>query len=193
VQPRFHRRQRLGASRVFFIFLGEIKRRRTGKMDLRKRVLELMEHDARLSAKTLATMLEEDEEVIQKLISKMEKEKIILGYNTVINWENAGCEGVTAMIDVKVTPVRDLGFNSIAERVYRFPEVRCVYLMSGTYDLSVVVEGKTMKDVARFVSHKLSTLEHVQSTVTHFVLKRYKQDHFIFEEPEEDKRLVVSP
>jgi len=162
-------------------------------MDLRKRVLELMEHDARLSAKTLATMLEEDEEVIQKLISKMEKEKIILGYNTVINWENAGCEGVTAMIDVKVTPVRDLGFNSIAERVYRFPEVRCVYLMSGTYDLSVVVEGKTMKDVARFVSHKLSTLEHVQSTVTHFVLKRYKQDHFIFEEPEEDKRLVVSP
>ena len=162
-------------------------------MDLRKRILELMEHDARLSARTLATMLEEDEEVVQKLISKMEKEKIILGYNTVINWENVGCEGVTAMIDVKVTPVRDLGFNSIAERVYRFPEVRCVYLMSGTYDLSVVVEGNTMKDVARFISHKLSTLEHVQSTVTHFVLKRYKQDHFIFEEPEEDKRLVVSP
>jgi DNA-binding Lrp family transcriptional regulator len=161
-------------------------------MDLKKRILELIEHDARMSAKTLATMLEEDEEIIQKIISDMEQDKTILGYNTVINWENVNCDGVTAMIDVKVTPVRELGFNSVAERIYRFPEVRCVYLMSGTYDLSVVVEGKTMKDVARFVSHKLSTLEHVQSTITHFVLKRYKQDHFIFDEDELDKRLVVS-
>ena len=162
-------------------------------MDLKKRILELIEHDARLSARTLATMLEEDEDKIQDLIKKMEKDKTILGYGTVINWENIGCDGVTAMIDVKVTPEREVGFNSIAERIYRFPEVRCVYLMSGTYDLSVVVEGTTMKDVARFVSHKLSTLEHVQGTVTHFVLKRYKQDHFIFEESKEDKRLVVSP
>ncbi len=100
---------------------------------------------------------------------------------------------MTAMIDVKVTPEREVGFNAIAERIYRFPEVRCVYLMSGTYDLSVVVTGNSMKDVARFVSHKLSCLEHVQGTVTHFVLKRYKQDNFIFDEPEEDKRLVVSP
>ncbi len=161
-------------------------------MDLQKRILELIEHDAKLSAKTLATMLEEDEAKIQKIINTMELDKTILGYNTVINWENIGCDGVTAMIDVKVTPERELGFNGIAERIYRFPEVRCVYLMSGTYDLSVVVEGKTMKDVARFVSHKLSTLEHVQSTVTHFVLKRYKQDHFIFEEAEVDRRLVVS-
>ena len=162
-------------------------------MDLRKRILELLEHDARLNVKTLATMLEEDEVKIAALISQMEKDKTILGYGTVINWEKVGCDGVTAMIDVKVTPEREVGFNSIAERIYRFPEVRCVYLMSGTYDLSVVVEGKTMKDVARFISHKLSTLEHVQSTVTHFILKRYKQDNFIFEEPEEDKRLVVSP
>lgn len=162
-------------------------------MDLQQRILELIERDARLSTKTLATMLEEDEDKIKDMIQKMEKDKTILGYGTIINWEKIGCDGVTAMIDVKVTPERELGFNSIAERVYRFPEVRCVYLMSGTYDLSVVVEGKTMKDVARFVSHKLSTLEHVQSTVTHFVLKRYKQDHFIFEEPKEDKRLVVSP
>lgn len=161
-------------------------------MDLQKRILELIEHDAKLSAKTLATMLEEDEAKIQKIINTMEQDKTILGYNTVVNWENIGCDGVTAMIDVKVTPEREVGFNSIAERIYRFPEVRCVYLMSGTYDLSVVVEGNNMKDVARFVSHKLSTLEHVQSTVTHFVLKRYKQDHFIFEEAEVDKRLVVS-
>jgi DNA-binding Lrp family transcriptional regulator len=162
-------------------------------MDLRKRILELLEHDARLNVKTLATMLEEDEVKIAALISQMEKDKTILGYGTVINWEKVGCDGVTAMIDVKVTPEREVGFNSIAERIYRFPEVRCVYLMSGTYDLSVVVEGKTMKDVARFISHKLSTLEHVQSTVTHFILKRYKQDNFMFEDPEEDKRLVVSP
>ena len=162
-------------------------------MDLKKRILELIQHDAKLSPKTLANMLGEDEEKIADLIKKMEKDKTILGYGTMINWENIGCDGVTAMIDVKVTPQREVGFNSIAERIYRFPEVSCVYLMSGTYDLSVVVEGSTMKDVARFVTHRLSTLENVQSTVTHFVLKRYKQDHFIFEESAEDKRLVVSP
>ena len=86
-----------------------------------------------------------------------------------------------------------MGFDSIAERVSRYPEVRCVYLMSGTYDLSVVVQGETMKDVARFVAEKLATLEHVQSTVSHFVLKRYKQDNFLFNDKEEDRRLVVSP
>jgi len=162
-------------------------------MELKKRILELIEYDANLSDKSLATMLEVDEAVVKDAIAKMEHDKVILGYNTVINWEKMGCDGVTAMIDVKVTPEREVGFNAIAERIYRFPEVRCVYLMSGTYDLSVVVTGSSMKDVARFVSHKLSCLEHVQSTVTHFVLKRYKQDNFIFDEPEEDKRLVVSP
>ncbi|MEQ8235391.1 MAG: Lrp/AsnC family transcriptional regulator [Syntrophomonadaceae bacterium] len=162
-------------------------------MELKKRILELIEYDAKLSDKSLATMLEVDEAVVKDAIAKMEHDKIILGYNTVINWEKMGCDGVTAMIDVKVTPEREVGFNAIAERIYRFPEVRCVYLMSGTYDLSVVVTGNSMKDVARFVSHKLSCLEHVQGTVTHFVLKRYKQDNFIFDEPEEDKRLVVSP
>lgn len=162
-------------------------------MDLEKKILQLIEHDARLSCKTIATMLDVDEETVKKLITRMERDRTILGYNTVINWENIGCDGITAMIDVKVAPEREVGFNNIAERIYRFPEVRCVYLMSGTYDLSVVVEGNNMKDVARFVSHKLSALEQVQSTVTHFILKRYKQDHFIFEEPEEDKRLVVSP
>lgn len=162
-------------------------------MDLEKEILKLIEHDAKLSAKTIAVMLDEDEEKIKAAISRLEEDKIILGYNTVINWEMLGDDGVTAMIDVKVLPEREVGFHSVAERVYRFPEVRCVYLMSGTYDLSVVVCGKTMKDIAWFVSHRLSTLDGVQSTVTHFILKRYKQDNFIFEEPEEDKRLVVSP
>ena len=162
-------------------------------MELEKKVLHLIENDARISAKTIAVMLDEDEEKITAIIDKLENEKYILGYNTIINWERMGNDGVTAMIDVKVTPEREVGFNNVAERICRFPEVRCVYLMSGTYDLSVTVTGETMQDVARFVSHKLSTLDQVQSTTTHFVLKRYKQDNFVFEEPQEDKRLVVSP
>lgn len=162
-------------------------------MELEKRVLHLIENDARMSAKTIAVMLDEDEEKIAAIINKLENDKYILGYNTIINWERMGNDGVTALIDVKVTPEREVGFNRVAERICRFPEVRCVYLMSGTYDLSVTVTGESMQDVARFVSHKLSTLDQVQSTTTHFVLKRYKQDNFVFEEPQEDKRLVVSP
>ncbi len=162
-------------------------------MELERKILSLIEDDARLSTKTLATMLEVDEAAVKAAIEKMEKSKVILGYHTVINWDRMGDDGITAMIDVKVAPEREVGFNSVAERIYRFPEVKCVYLMSGTYDLSVVVTGENMKDIAWFVSHKLSALDHVQSTVTHFILKRYKQDNFIFEEPEEDKRLVVSP
>ncbi len=162
-------------------------------MELEKKVLRLIENEARLSAKSIAIMLDEDEEKITAIIDKLENEKYILGYNTIINWERMGNDGVTALIDVKVTPEREVGFHNVAERICRFPEVRCVYLMSGTYDLSVTVTGETMQDVARFVSHKLSTLDQVQSTTTHFVLKRYKQDNFVFEDPQEDKRLVVSP
>lgn len=160
---------------------------------LEKKVLSLLENNAKLNLKTMALMLEQTEEEIQAIVMKLEEEKIILGYNTVINWEKVEDDGVTAMIEVKVTPQREFGFESIAERIYRFPEVRSVYLMSGTYDLSVIVNGESIKDVARFISQKLSTLDHVQSTVTHFVLKRYKQDNFIFEDPSDDKRLVVSP
>lgn len=162
-------------------------------MELEKKVLNLIEHDAKLSPKTMAAMLDVDESRIAEVLARLEKDKVILGYNTIIDWEKIGDDGVTAMIDVKLVPEREVGFNRTAERICRFPEVRCVYLMSGTYDLSVVVEGQTMKDVAWFVSHKLSTLDQVQSTVTHFVLKRYKQDNFVFEEPHEDKRLVISP
>jgi len=155
-------------------------------MSLEKKILNLLEHDAQLSHKTIAVMLDEPEEVIAATIDKMHKDKVILGYNTVIDWDKVGEDGVTAMIDVKVTPERGVGFHRVADRICRFSEVRCVYLMSGTYDLSVVVTGNSMKDIAWFVSHKLSTLEQVQSTVTHFILKRYKQDHFIFDEPDED-------
>lgn len=162
-------------------------------MSLKKRILELLEHDARLSAKTIASMIDQNENEVQSIINQFEKDRTILGYHAVVNWEKTDWEGVTAMIEVKVSPEREVGFNNIAERIYRFPEVRSVYLMSGGYDLSVIVEGESMKDVARFVSHKLSALDQVQSTVTHFIMKRYKEDHFIFDENEEDKRLVVSP
>ncbi len=162
-------------------------------MDLEKKILALMENDARMSPRTMAVMLDAEESLVAAAIEKMERDKVILGYNTIINWEKMGDDGVTAMIDVKVVPEREVGFHKVAERICRFPEVRCVYLMSGTYDLSVVVSGDNMKDIADFISSKLSTLDQVQSTVTHFILKRYKQDNFIFEEPEQDKRLVVSP
>lgn len=162
-------------------------------MDLENKILKLIESNSKLTPKKIAIMLDESEEKIESIIKKLEDDKVILGYSSVINWEKVGNEGVTAMIDVKVTPQREVGFNSIAERIYRFPEVRCVYLISGTYDLSVVVHGEDMKEIANFVSHKLSTLEHVQSTITHFILKRYKKDGYIFDDIEEDKRLVISP
>ncbi len=162
-------------------------------MELKQKILNLIEHEAKLSTKSIATMLDVDETAVIGIIEELENENIILGYKTVVNWEMMGNQGVTAMIDVKVTPEREVGFNSVAERICRFPEVTSVSLMSGTYDLSVVVAGKTMQDIAWFVSHKLSTLDQVQSTVTHFILKRYKQENFIFEGPQEDKRLVVSP
>jgi DNA-binding Lrp family transcriptional regulator len=162
-------------------------------MELEKKVLSLLESDAKMSIKTIATILEQDEERITDILTKLEQEKVILGYNAIIDWDKLGVDGVTATIDVKLVPEREVGFNRTAERISRFPEVRCVYLMSGTYDLSVTVQGETMKDIAWFVSHKLSTIDQVQSTVTHFVLKRYKQDNFIFEEPQQDRRLVVSP
>lgn len=162
-------------------------------MELARKILHLIEHDAKLSPKTIAVMLDEDEAAIEAAIARLEKDRVILGYSAIINWDALGENGVTAMIDVKVTPEREVGFSSIAERIGRYPEVQSVSLMSGTYDLSVVVSGKTMKDIAGFVSHKLSALDRVQSTTTHFILKRYKQVGFSFEEPHEDKRLVVSP
>ena len=162
-------------------------------MDLQTKILNLIERDAKLNPATIATMLDEEEATVAELIKKMEDEKIILGYNTIINWEKLGDENVTAMIEVKMQPEREVGFNRIAERICRFPEVQSVKLMSGTYDLSIIVTGKTMKDISWFVSHKLSTLDQIQSTVTLFILKTYKQEHFMFNDNDDDKRLVVSP
>ena len=161
-------------------------------MDLEQKILHFLEKDAKMSAKSMAIMLETEEALIQETIEKLEKEKVIIGYSTIINWEKHGENGVTAMIDVKVVPEREVGFNDIAERIGRFPEVRSVSLMSGTYDLSVVVVGKDMREISRFISHKLSALDRVQSTTTHFILKHYKQEGFVIDDMQEEKRLVIS-
>jgi DNA-binding Lrp family transcriptional regulator len=159
----------------------------------KRSILAILAENNRLSPEDIASMLNVSMNEVADFITDMEESKIILKYNTLINWEKAGEEMVSALIDVRVTPQRGLGFDVVAERIYRFPEVISVYLMSGGYDLSVLVEGKTMKDVALFVAEKLATIEHVQATTTHFVLKKYKQDGVIFEDKEEDRRLMVSP
>ena len=162
--------------------------------DLRLTLLHALEQNHRIKIKTLATMLNVEEAEIQNIIKELEDVKVILGYVTLIDWEKTGHnDHVTAMIDVQVTPQRDVGFDVIAERICRFPEVKSVYLMSGGYDLSVMIEGASLKQVAFFVSEKLATLENVQSTATHFVLKKYKQNGIIFDDDKKDHRLVVSP
>ncbi|WP_025026583.1 Lrp/AsnC family transcriptional regulator, partial [Caldalkalibacillus mannanilyticus] len=138
-------------------------------------LLRLLEEDARLEPATIATMMGVTEAEVREAIAKLEKEKVILKYPALINWDKTDGKGtVTAMIEVKVTPQRDVGFDQIASRIYKFPEVQSVYLMSGSYDLSIVIEGDSIKDIAFFVSQKLSTLDNVISTATHFILKKYK-------------------
>ncbi|MHB8171156.1 MAG: Lrp/AsnC family transcriptional regulator [Thermincolia bacterium] len=158
-----------------------------------KQILELLEDDSRLTAEQIATMVNMDAAQVRGRIKELEENRTIIKYHTLINWEKAGEEIVTALIEVKVTPQREVGFDAVAERIYRFPEVRSVYLMSGAYDLAVMIEGRTMKEVALFVAMRLATIEYVLSTATHFVLKKYKEEGVILEDKEEDRRLVVSP
>lgn len=157
-------------------------------------LLECLEKDSRLPLDVLAKMLDVDVTEVQAMIRKLEQEKVIIDYVTLVDWAKVKeQEGLTAMIDVKVTPKRGVGFDEIAEKIYRHPEVKSVYLMSGAYDLSIVIEGKTMSEVAGFVAQKLSTLDSVLSTTTHFILKKYKHDGIIYEQNDDDKRIVVTP
>lgn len=157
-------------------------------------ILQIIEENGRVSLPTLAKMVDATEEEVSAILKKLEEDKVILSYSAVIDWSKVEQqESVTAVIDVKVTPQRGVGFDEVAERIYRFPEVKALYLMSGAYDLSVVIEGKTMSQVARFVSEKLSTIDTVISTTTHFQLKKYKHDGVVFEQGEEDHRIVVTP
>ncbi len=156
-------------------------------------IFEILEKDARLTSQQIATMTGQTEDAVKETILEAEADRTILKYKTVINWSKLGDQQVWALIEVKVSPQRDVGFDAIAERIYRFPQARSVYLMSGTYDLAVLVTGKTMQEVAGFVTEKLAPLDTVQGTVTHFVLKRYKEDGDILEGEEKAKRQPLMP
>ena len=159
--------------------------------NLQMELLQILKEDCRLPLEQLATMTGTGLEEVAAAIADMEKKGVILRYSPVINWDKTARDRVEAMIEVRVTPQRDQGFDAIAERIYRFDEVKSVYLMSGAYDLLLLVEAPTLKELAFFVHTKLSTLETVTGTATHFVLKRYKSEGIIFEDGKEDKRLVV--
>ena len=153
-----------------------------------KKLLKLLEKDAHLSPRDLAVMCEKEEGDIKKMIEDFEKRGVILGYTTVIDWDKTDTEYVNALIELKVTPRVGSGYDEIAERIYNYPEVESLYLMSGGFDLLVIIEGRTMREVAQFVAAKLAPIEAVLSTATHFVLRKYKNNGVIYEAPEVDER-----
>lgn len=154
-------------------------------------ILEILEKNNRLTEEQIAVMINKSVEEVRTAIKKLEDENVIVGYNTLINWDKTSRETVTALIEVKVTPQRGEGFDKVAERIYQYPQVKACYLMSGGFDLTVIIEGKTMKEVALFVAEKLAPLESVLSTATHFVLKKYKDEGIIFEGKYKDDREAV--
>lgn len=160
---------------------------------MREQILSMIEKNSRIDVGELAVILGALEIDVANELKKMEEEGIICGYHTLIDWEKTSIEKVTALIEVRVTPQRGQGFDSIAERIYKYPEVNSVYLISGGYDLLVTLEGKTLKEVSNFVSDKLSTQESVLSTATHFILKKYKDHGTIIAKRYEDERMKVTP
>ncbi|MCR5598538.1 MAG: Lrp/AsnC family transcriptional regulator [Lachnospiraceae bacterium] len=160
---------------------------------LRDEILSTIEKNSRVDIAELAVRLGSEEEVIAEEMSKMEEEGVICGYHTMIDWEKTGMEKVTALIEVNVTLQRGQGFDGIAEHIYKYPEVKSVYLISGGYDLLVTIEGKSIKEVSSFVHSKLSTMENVLSTSTHFILKKYKDHGTIMAKKPEDERQLVTP
>ena len=160
---------------------------------MREKILAIIEKNSRIDLKDLAALLGESEAAVANEIAEMEKENIICGYHTMINWDNTGDEKVIALIEVKVTPQRGMGFDKIAERIYQYSEVTSVYLMSGDFDFNVIIEGKTMREVAQFVSEKLSPMDSVLSTATHFVLKKYKDHGTVMCGKAEDERMMITP
>ena len=158
-----------------------------------KEIFRILERDARTTPQQIATMTGKPLAKVKRAIKKAESDRTILKYKTVINWDKMREEQVRALVEVKVVPQRDVGFDAIAERIYRFPEARSVYLVSGTYDIAVLVEGSTMQEVAGFVAQKLAPLESIQGTVTHFLLKRYKEDGDILGVEERPKRVPLMP
>ena len=160
---------------------------------MREAILAVLEKNSRIDIADLAAMMGVTEIEVANEIADMEKERVICGYHTLINWNKTSDEKVTALIEVKVTPQRGLGFDSIAERIYNYNEVHALYLMSGGFDFTVIIEGKSMKQVALFVSDKLAPLDAVLSTSTHFVLKKYKDHGTVLEASQSDERMMITP
>ena len=161
---------------------------------MRYDILSLLERNAKLTVSEIAVRLGVAEAEVKNEIEKLEQEQIICGYGTFINWSRTDNHLLTALIEVKVTPARGKGFNSIAERIYRFDEVKAVYLMSGDYDLAVTIDGRSLEEIASFVSDKLATMESVLSTATHFVLRKFKDHGVIMSEKNDDvERMILSP
>jgi DNA-binding Lrp family transcriptional regulator len=159
-----------------------------------KEIFEILEQNARATPEQISTMVDKPVSEVEKIIKQAEKDGTILKYKTIINWPKLGEGDIWALIEVRVTPQRGVGFDAIAERIYQFPEVHSAYLVSGTYDLAILVKGKTMQEISSFVAEKLAPLEQVQSTVTHFLLKRYKENGETFHLPKEiNKRLPITP
>ena len=160
---------------------------------MRDEILTFIEKNSRVDLKELAIIVGTDEVTVANEMAAMEKERIICGYHTLIDWEKTSIEKVSALIEVRVTPQRGQGFDSIAERIYKYPEVHAVYLISGGFDLLVTLEGKSLKEVSAFVSDKLSTLDSILSTATHFILKKYKDHGTILTRKCEDQREMITP
>ena len=145
-----------------------------------------------VSRAKIAQMLGMEEKEVADKIEKMEKENVIVGYKTIVNWDKTDKDVVVALIDLRITPQRGEGFDKVAERIYKYPQVKSLYLRSGAYDLSVTIEGKSMKEVALFVAQKLAPMDSIISTATHFVLKKYKEEGIVFEDDEKDTRQVIT-
>ena len=152
------------------------------------KLLRLLEDDCTLTREHLASMADMTVEEVNAAIKEYEEKKIVLGYKAIVDWDRTDRESVTALIEVKVTPQRGEGFDRVAERIYQYDEVESVYLMSGAFDLTVIISGRTLREVAEFVGRRLATLEDVTGTATHFILKKYKEKHLIFEKREEQER-----
>lgn len=159
---------------------------------MREKILSYIEKNSRVDLADLAVMIDIDETVIMNELEAMEHEGIICGYHTLINWDKAGVEKVTALIEVRVTPQRGMGFDKVAERIYNYPEVNSVYLISGGFDLMVTLEGKTLREISQFVSDKLSALDQVLSTKTNFILKKYKDHGTVMAAPTKDERIMMA-
>ena len=160
---------------------------------MREKILTFIEKNSRIELKELAIMLGVEEAVVMNELEQMEAEHIICGYHTIIDWDKVGMEKVTAMIEVRVTPQRGMGFDKVAERIYNYPEVNSVYLISGGFDFMVTLEGKSLREVSQFVSEKLSTLDAILSTKTNFILKKYKDHGTIIAEQKKDERIQMTP